>query len=125
MRNTTNMNSQFKLLKVQRFLPLFLTQFFGAFNDNVYKNALVILITYVFSTELNLNPAILITIAAGIFILPFFIFSAVAGQLADKIEKSRLIRYTKIAEIILMLLAAIGFYLHSIFLLMAILFLLG
>lgn len=117
--------NQLSLLKTRRFLPLFITQFLGAFNDNVYKNALVILITYVFSTELKLNPAILITLAAGIFILPFFIFSALAGQLADKFEKSRLIRYTKMAEIILMLFAAIGFYLHSVALLIAILFLIG
>ena len=117
--------NQLSLLKARRFLPLFITQFLGAFNDNIYKNALVILITYVFSNELNVNPAILITIAAGIFIFPFFIFSALAGQLADKFEKSRLIRYTKIAEMILMLFAAVGFYLHSVTLLIAILFLIG
>jgi acyl-[acyl-carrier-protein]-phospholipid O-acyltransferase/long-chain-fatty-acid--[acyl-carrier-protein] ligase len=117
--------NQLSLLKVRRFLPLFLTQFLGAFNDNVYKNALVILITYQFSTQAHLNPEILITVAAGIFILPFFLFSATAGQLADKFEKSQLIRITKIAEIGLMLLVGVSFSLHSIFLLMLILFLLG
>ena len=119
------LTNPFNLLTTKRFLPLFLTQFLGAFNDNVYKNALVILITYSFSTELKFNPEILITIAAGIFILPFFIFSAPAGQLADKFEKSQLIRYTKIAEIILMASSAIGFYLHHVVLLMTILFLVG
>lgn len=117
--------NQLSLLKAKRFLPLFLTQFLGAFNDNVYKNALVILITYTLATSKNLNPEILITIAAGIFILPFFLFSATAGQIADKFDKARLIRYTKIAEIILMLCAGIGFYSHSIFLLMVVLFLVG
>ena len=119
------LTNPFNLLTTKRFLPLFLTQFLGAFNDNVYKNALVILITYSFSTELKFNPEILITIAAGIFILPFFIFAAPAGQLADKFEKSQLIRYTKIAEIILMASSAIGFYLHHVVLLMTILFLVG
>jgi acyl-[acyl-carrier-protein]-phospholipid O-acyltransferase/long-chain-fatty-acid--[acyl-carrier-protein] ligase len=117
--------NQFSLLKVKRFLPLFLTQFFGAFNDNLYKNALVILITYSLADQLSFNPELLITLAAGIFILPFFLFSGVAGQLADKYEKSKLIRYTKIAEIFLMLGVGLGFYLHSVFLLMAMLFLVG
>lgn len=117
--------NQFSLLKINRFLPLFLTQFFGAFNDNLFKNALVILITYHLSENLRVNAEVLITIAAGIFILPFFLFSAAAGQLADKYEKTTLIRITKIAEICLMLLAGAGFYFHSISLLMTVLFLLG
>jgi len=117
--------NQFDLLKQKRFLPLFLTQFFGAFNDNLFKNALVILITYNLADQFHLNSEVLITVAAGIFILPFFLFSAPAGQLADKFEKSRLIRYTKIAEILLMLLSGVGFYIHSIFLLMTVLFLVG
>jgi acyl-[acyl-carrier-protein]-phospholipid O-acyltransferase/long-chain-fatty-acid--[acyl-carrier-protein] ligase len=117
--------NQFSLLKTSRFLPLFLTQFFGAFNDNVFKNALVILITYQLSSHLNVNPEILITIAAGIFILPYFLFSATAGQLADKYEKTRLIRLTKFAEVIVMLLACAGFYLQSVSLLLFVLFLLG
>src|SRR5262245_58123738 len=103
--------NQFDLLKIKRFFPLFITQFLGAFNDNLFKNALVILITYQLSNNLSINIEILITIAAGVFILPFFLFSATAGQLADKYEKSRLIRYTKFAEIGLMFFAAIAFYL--------------
>jgi acyl-[acyl-carrier-protein]-phospholipid O-acyltransferase/long-chain-fatty-acid--[acyl-carrier-protein] ligase len=117
--------NQFSLFSTRRFLPLFVTQFLGAFNDNVYKNALVILITYKLAKEFNLNAEILITVAAGIFILPFFLFSAIAGQLADKFEKSMLIRYTKAVEVILILVSCIGFYLHSIYLLMSVLFLLG
>ncbi len=117
--------NQLSLLKVKRFLPLFLTQFLGAFNDNVYKNALVILMTYTLATAGRMNTEILITLAAGIFILPFFLFSATAGQLADKFEKTKLIRYTKIAEIVLMLLVGFGFYFQSITLLMTVLFLVG
>src|SRR5579872_4784851 len=117
--------NQLSLLKAKRFLPLFLTQFLGAFNDNVFKNALVILITYTLATSTHISSEILITIAAGIFILPFFLFSATAGQIADRFDKSRLIRYTKIAEIMLMLLVGLGFYLHSIFFLISLLFLVG
>ena len=117
--------NQLSLLKTKRFLPLFLTQFLGAFNDNFFKNALVILITYTLATTNETTTEVLVTIAAGIFILPFFIFSATAGQIADRFEKSSLIRYTKIAEIILMSVAAFGFYFHNTFLLFAALFLVG
>ncbi|MEO8965419.1 MAG: acyl-[ACP]--phospholipid O-acyltransferase [Gammaproteobacteria bacterium] len=117
--------NQFNLLKTKRFLPLFLTQFLGAFNDNVYKNALFILIAYSLSTSVQVNSAFLITMASGIFVLPYLLFSATAGQLADRFEKASLIRYTKIAEILIMLLAAIGFYFQSVALLMFVLFLLG
>jgi len=117
--------NQLGLLKVRRFLPLFLTQFLGAFNDNVYKNALVILITYTLATTTNINTGILITVAAGIFILPFFLFSALAGQIADKFEKASLIRYTKVAEMIFMILASIGFYFDNIYFLIGVLFLVG
>lgn len=102
-------SDQWRLLKTRRFLPLFLTQFLGAFNDNVFKNALVILITYTVVTQSLLSPQIMITIAAGIFILPFFLFSAIAGQIADKYDKARLIRIIKSIEIVLMLGAALGF----------------
>ena len=113
------------LLTSKRFLPLFLTQFFGAFNDNIFKNALIILITYRLAAQTGENAQILITIAAGLFILPFLLFSALAGQFADKYEKSRLIILLKIAEIVLMGLAALGFYLQSVDFLMGVLFLLG
>lgn len=118
-------NSQFTLLKTNRFLPLFITQFLGAFNDNTFKNALVILITYRLANSSALNPQILVTLAAGFFILPFFLFSATAGELADKYEKSRLISIIKGVEVILMVLASVGFYFHSVSLLMLVLFLLG
>ena len=116
---------QWHLLKTKRFLPLFLTQFFGAFNDNVFKNALIILITYSAVKNSTLSPQIMITLAAGIFILPFFIFSATAGQLADKWNKAKIIQHIKLVEILLMIGATIGFYLGNISLLLLILFLMG
>jgi acyl-[acyl-carrier-protein]-phospholipid O-acyltransferase/long-chain-fatty-acid--[acyl-carrier-protein] ligase len=118
-------HNQFDLLKTRRFLPLFITQFLGAFNDNVYKNALVILITYVVAEKAGLNSQIMVTAAAGIFILPFFLFSATAGQLADKYEKAFLVRIIKLVEILLMIGATIGFYMESVWVLMTILFLMG
>lgn len=118
-------HSQFSLLLKKRFAPYFLTQFLGAFNDNVYKNALLILITF---QMVNLNKEqidTLVNLSAGLFILPFFLFSATAGQLADKYEKSFLIRRIKFLEIIIMSLAIIGFYLDSIVWLIVVLFLMG
>ncbi len=117
--------NQFQLLKSHRFLPLFLTQFLGAFNDNVYKNALVILIIFQGSQLYGIDTNVIVTLSAGIFILPFFLFSATAGQFADKYEKSMLIRRIKILEIIIMSFAIIGFYLHSILMLIVLLFLMG
>jgi len=114
-------HSQFGLLKEKRFLPFFLTQFFGAFNDNVFKNALVIMIAF----KVAGNSDMLVNLAAALFILPFFLFSAIAGQIADKFEKSGLIRKIKLVEIIIMLTAAIGFYINNIPLLLSVLFFMG
>lgn len=110
------------LLKTQRFLPLFITQFFGAFNDNLLKNALIILITYDLTITSTYNPQMLVTIAAGVFILPFFIFSAIAGQFADKYDRAQIARIVKIFEIIIMSLATIGFLLNSVWFLLIVLF---
>lgn len=117
--------NQLSLLKTRRFLPLFVTQFLGAFNDNVFKNAIVILITYRIADAAKLNAQILVTLSAAIFILPFFLFSATAGQVADKFEKSRLIRVIKFAEILLMMLASVGFFTQNVMLLMTALLLIG
>ena len=119
------MSSQFGLLHERRFLPFFLTQFLGAFNDNLFKNALVVLITFQAARYTALSPGVLVNLAAGIFILPFFLFSASAGQLADKYEKSRLIRLIKFAEILVMGLAALAFAVDSLGLLLTTLFLMG
>ncbi len=117
------MSSQFSLLREKRFGPFFLTQFFGAFNDNVYKNALIILIAFQMGDPATTNT--LINLAAGLFILPFFLFSATAGQIADKLEKGRLIRAIKLIEIGIMGLAALALIQRNVTALMALLFLMG
>src|SRR5688572_20366775 len=116
--------SQFALLRTRRFLPFFLTQFFGAFNDNLFRNALVVSITYGASAA-AVNAGLIANVAQGLFILPFFLFSALAGQLADKFEKSRLIRQTRLAEVVLMLGAAAALYSGHIPTLLGLIFLLG
>jgi 1-acyl-sn-glycerol-3-phosphate acyltransferase len=118
-------SGQFALLRERRFLPFFLTQLLGAFNDNVYKNALVIVLAYHAAAWSIADSNTLINLSAGLFILPFFLFSATAGQLADKYEKSRLIRLVKLLEIIIMICGATGLALHSLTLLLAALMLLG
>lgn len=117
--------TQFNLLRYKRFLPIFGTQFFGVLNDNVFKNAIVILVTFSIATEINIDSHFLVILAAGIFIMPFFLFSAIAGQLADKFEKSMLIRRIKFLEIIIMLLGSVGFYFNHVPLLMLVLFFMG
>ncbi|WP_374326811.1 MFS transporter [Azonexus sp.] len=119
------MSGQFGLLKEKRFGPLFGTQFLGAFNDNLYKNALVVLLTFQAAQWTSIAPELLGNLAAGIFILPFFLFSATAGQLADKYDKAALARFSKLLEILIMGIAAVGFALHSLAWLLAALFLLG
>ena len=119
------MSSQFSLLKTRRFGPFFGTQFLGAFNDNLFKNALVVLLTFQSAQWSSLKPELLANLAAGIFILPFFLFSATAGQLADKFDKAMLARQVKVLEMAIMLLAGLGFWLHSLNLLLSCLFLLG
>jgi acyl-[acyl-carrier-protein]-phospholipid O-acyltransferase / long-chain-fatty-acid--[acyl-carrier-protein] ligase len=109
----------------RRFWPLFWTQFLGAFNDNVFKNALVILITFKAYTMLGLSPKDMVALASGVFILPFFIFSPIAGQIADKYSKSTLIYWIKIWELLAMALGAIGFYSENLYLLMFTLFFMG
>ncbi len=117
--------SQFALLRHRRFLPFFLTQALGAFNDNVFKNALIILVTFHIAGLSSADIDFYSNLAAGLFILPFFLFSANAGQWAEKYEKARSIRWIKFAEIVLMVLAGIGFWLHSLPFLLGVLFLMG
>ena len=117
--------SQFSLLFERRFGPFFLVQLGGAFNDNLFKNALVILVAYHSASYTALDPAVIANVAAGLFILPFLLFSASAGQIADKVEKSKLIRFIKAAEIVIMIIAAAGLFTHSLPLLLGALFLLG
>jgi 1-acyl-sn-glycerol-3-phosphate acyltransferase len=112
-------------LKSRKFIPLFWTQFFGAFNDNFLKNALVILVTYRSVTVLGLPPTEIVILAGGIFILPFFLFSTLAGQIADKFEKGKVIRWIKAAEIGIMALAAYGLISEHFIFCLIVLFLMG
>lgn len=119
-------SGQFALLRERRFLPFFATQALGAFNDNVYRNAFTILATYHAARYgSTLEPALLVNLAAGTFILPFVLFSGMAGQLADRHDKARVLKVVKAVEIAIMALAAAGFVLHSLPLLFGALFLMG
>jgi MFS family permease len=112
------------LLRARRFLPLFATQFLGAFNDSLFKQAVVLFVTY----QLYSNPAKefqFSAIAQGLFILPFFLFSALSGQLADDHDKARLIRIIKFAEIMIMILGGAGLMLANIPLMLAAVFAMG
>ena len=101
--------SQGKLLGERRFAFFFWTQFLGAFNDNLFKNALIILFTLTPPRDVPLSRDLLVNLASGMLVLPFFLFSATAGQLAEKMEKSRLIRATKLLEVVLMVVACAAF----------------
>ncbi|NML62324.1 MFS transporter [Massilia sp. RP-1-19] len=111
--------SQFSLLTQRRFGPFFWTQFFGAFNDNVFKTALLVVLTYDALSWTTMEPAILNSLIPGLFILPYVVFSATAGQIADKVEKGRLARFVKILEIAIMLVAGIGWMTHTLWVLIA------
>jgi len=116
---------QFYLFGQRRFLPFFITQFLGALNDNLFKNALlVIIVSSGISTSAS-NTNFLTNLAAGLFILPYFLFSTTAGQLADKYDKAWLIRRIKFAEILIMLVGGYALYTSNVMLMMSILFLLG
>ena len=107
-------NSSRSYMMTKRFMPIFLTQFLGAFNDNLFRQAVIILITFRFAEELAMASAMLTNLAVGLFILPFFLFSALAGQLADKYEKSTQIVWIKVWEIGLMIVGGVAFYLESL-----------
>ncbi|MBU6376729.1 MAG: hypothetical protein KGQ59_12075, partial [Bdellovibrionales bacterium] len=109
----------------KRFFPLFVTQFLGAFNDNLLKNAIVILITFKGATVWGLGPAQIVTLAGGIFIVPFFLFSATAGQLSDVHDKSVIARWVKISEILIMAIVGVGVAVMHFELLLFALFLMG
>ena len=103
--------SQFSLLKTKRFLPLFLTQFLGSFNDNLFRSALAVLITYQFTTSpfTWLTAGVMVALCSTLLVIPFPILSPIAGQLSDKYNKATLIRIIKISEVIIMSIAAYGF----------------
>jgi len=117
--------SQFRLFRQRRFMPFFMTQGLGAFNDNIFKNALAAALVFSGSGLGGLNTDQVINLSALLFILPFFLFSALFGQFADKYEKSLQIRRVKLFEVVIMLLATLGFWLNNVPLLLFVLFLLG
>lgn len=119
------MSSPLYLLKTRRFAPLFGTQFLGAFNDNLFKNTLAVILTFQSAQWTTINASLLAPIIGAIFILPFFIFSGMAGELADRYDKARLARVVKVWEILLMILSLIGFWLHSFELLLFVVFGMG
>lgn len=115
--------SQFSLLGKRRFLPFFVTQLLGAFNDNVFKQALVLAILYELGT--SADASLLVNLCALLFILPFFLFSALGGQFGERYEKAWLIRRIKFAEILIMLAGAVGMLLGNLPLLLLVLFCMG
>ena len=117
--------NQYDLLRERRFAPFFWTQFLGAGNDNIYKNALVIFVAFHAADLTSLDPNALVNLAGAVFIAPFMLFSATAGQLADKLEKSRLIRWIKLFEIAIMGVGLVGFWQRDLALLFTALALLG
>jgi 1-acyl-sn-glycerol-3-phosphate acyltransferase len=117
-------HNQFELLRTRRFAPFFATQALGAFNDNAFRNALVVLVGFHMGLD-EKAVGFYSNVAPALFILPFFLFSASAGQLAEKFEKTRIIRFVKLFEIAAMALAAYAFHAHSIWLMLTVLFLMG
>ena len=113
------------LMLSKKYWPIFWTQFWGALNDNVFKNAMVILITFKSYSLLGLGVDQMVALCGGIFILPFFLFSALAGQYSDKVSKSSLVVLTKFLEIIIMVLGTIGFVFQSVPIMFVALFLMG
>ena len=107
------MTPSFRLLAKRRFLPLFVTQFLGAFNDNLFRTAMVMLVIYKIYND-PAREAAFSAVAGGLFIVPFFLFSALAGQLADGYDKARIIRLVKTAEILIMVVGAAGLVLQNI-----------
>jgi MFS family permease len=101
------------LMRERRFLPLFVTQFLGAFNDNLFKNAMIFFATYQIFNSVE-DETRFSAISTGIFILPYFLFSALAGQLADSYDKAKIMRIIKAAEVLIMLVGATGIFLKSL-----------
>ncbi|MDU1346674.1 MAG: MFS transporter, partial [Eikenella corrodens] len=120
------MNPGFKFAVSRRFVPLFGTQFLGALNDNLFKIALATMISfYGLGKNGFIEPAQMINVSALLFVLPFFLFSALSGQLCNKFDRSRMAVAVKVAEVLIMLLATVGFLSQSLLLLLLCIFLMG
>ncbi|MFD2367992.1 MFS transporter [Pseudoduganella sp. GCM10020061] len=111
--------SQFSLMTQRRFGPFFWTQFLGAFNDNLFKTALIVVLTYDALSWTTMSPSMLSNLIPGLFILPYVVLSATAGQIADKVEKARLSRFVKALEIAIMGVCAVGWLTHTLWILIA------
>jgi MFS family permease len=107
------MQDSLHLLRTRRFLPIFTTQFLGAFNDNLFRTAMVMLVIYGIYRDAE-QEAAFSAIAGGLFILPFFLLSALSGQLADAMDKARIVRWVKTAEILIMMVGAAGLLVHNV-----------
>lgn len=118
-------SSQFELLGERRFAPFFWTQFLGAFNDNLFKFAFTVMVTFQASADSGFDPALVVNLIAGLFILPFLLFSATCGQIADKYNKRSIAIFVKTLELGIMALAAYGFIGHHVPVLLACTFLMG
>ena len=121
----TKRPSQFRLLTERRFLPFFAAQSLGAFNDNIFRNLLVILVTYGIVGGLGLDAKVLTNLAGGVFVLPYLLFSGLAGQLADRFDKALVVKLTKASEIPIMTIAVLGLVANDLVWLLIALFLLG
>jgi 1-acyl-sn-glycerol-3-phosphate acyltransferase len=119
------MSGQFALLAQRRFAPFFGAQALGAFNDNLLKNSLVILAAYQGAALTSMDPGLLSNLASGLFVLPYLLFSGIAGQFADRLDKTSLIRAVKGAEVGIMSLAGVGFATQQLPLLLGAVFLMG
>jgi 1-acyl-sn-glycerol-3-phosphate acyltransferase len=117
--------SQFKLLTQRRFAPFFVTQLAGACNDSFLKQLVILLVTFHTTDYTTLSAGLVTTLAGGLFILPFVLFSAYAGQLADRFDKAKVIKAIKAAEVLIMGLACVGFYMKSVPVLLASIFAMG
>ncbi len=122
---SASVSNQFALLGTRRFLPLFMTQFLGAFNDQVYQKAFVALVTYRLADKVGVPIPMLGVIASGLFILPFAVVTPTAGQIADRVDKAVMMRWVKAWEVVVMALAVIGYHLENIWFLYFVLFLMG
>jgi MFS family permease len=123
--NKPAVKNPFRVLTQRRFLPFFVTQFLGALNDNLFKNALLVIVVSTAVAGADSSTNFTTNLAAGLFILPYFLFSTTAGQLADRYDKALLIRRIKFAEIILMVAGCYALWLGDVKWMLAILFLLG
>ncbi|MDD4557080.1 MAG: acyl-[ACP]--phospholipid O-acyltransferase [Alphaproteobacteria bacterium] len=119
------MNKILSILKQRAFLSVFITQFLGAFNDNLFRAAMSGFVTYKIYTITEGNKQIIVTMAVGLFMLPFFLFSAIAGEMADKFRKDVIFKITKFIEVVIASCAIVGFYLHNPYILLFVLMLMG